>query len=61
MNDKEQREQTTLRLPPELARYARTKAEAIGVSVNAFLMLMIDMGLKLYESSIIQQVEPPNQ
>jgi len=53
--------QTTLRLPVELAGYVTAKADAIGISTNAFLMVLIDRGLKLYESDVIQQVEPPDQ
>ena len=55
------RQQVTLRLPLALAEYVQTKAEGIGVSTNALIMMLIDMGLKLYESDIIQQVEAPNQ
>jgi len=55
------KEQTTIRIPPELAKYIRNKAEAMGTSTNAFIMVLIDMGLRLYESDIIRQVEPPNQ
>jgi len=53
--------QTTLRLTPELAKYVRAKASEIGIPTNSFLMVLIDRGLKLYESDVIQLVEAPNQ
>jgi predicted HicB family RNase H-like nuclease len=55
------REQVTLRLPPQLAENLRAKADAKGVSTNSLIMILLDMGLQLYESEIIRQVEPPRQ
>ena len=56
-----EKEQTTLRLPLELAKHVKIKADSIGVSTNAFLLILIDQGLKLYECDVIQRVESPSQ
>ena len=53
--------QMTLRLPYDLAKYVEAKADGIGISTNAFLMILIDKGLALYECDIIQRVEVPSQ
>lgn len=55
------REQTTLRLPSDLAKHVKCKADTIGISTNSFLMILVDLGLRLYESDVIQRVEIPNQ
>ncbi|WP_455649079.1 hypothetical protein [Enterocloster citroniae] len=48
-----EREQTTistsLRLPEEKNDYIKKKANEIGISQNAFIMVLIDLGIKLYE------------
>lgn len=48
-----QKEQTTistsLRLPEEKSDYIKKKAHEIGISQNAFIMVLIDLGIKLYE------------
>lgn len=50
------REQTTIvtsiRLPEQRNDYIREKAHEIGVSQNAFMVMLIDLGIKLYESNI---------
>lgn len=50
------REQTTIvtsiRLPEQRNDYIREKANEIGVSQNAFMVMLIDLGIKLYESNI---------
>lgn len=43
---------TTLRLPEERNEYIKKKANEIGISQNAFVMLLIDLGIKFYESDI---------
>ena len=40
---------TSLRLPEEKNDYIKKKASEIGISQNAFLMVLIDLGIKLYE------------
>ena len=57
----ESKVQTTLRIPEDKARYIKAKAEGIGIPTNAFLLILIDQGLTLYESEIIQLVESPSQ
>ena len=45
---------TSIRIPEERNEYLRKKAHEIGMSQNAFMVMMIDLGIKLYESGIIQ-------
>lgn len=58
--EKMEREQitisTSLRLPEERNEYIRKKADEIGLSQNGFMLMLIDLGIKLYESKI--QVNP---
>ncbi len=48
------REQTTItssiRIPEQRNNYIREKAYEIGISQNAFMVMLIDLGIKLYES-----------
>ena len=59
-----EREQTTIatsiRLPEKRCAYIKEKALEIGLSQNAFMAMLIDLGIKLYESntSIIRQLKP---
>lgn len=46
------REKLTLRMAEELSTYTKKKADAIGVSQNAFLVMMIDLGLRQYEGEL---------
>ena len=47
MRDKETlRVQTTIRLPDELMAQLKRRADQVGVSVNAMIILMIQAGLK---------------
>ena len=39
-----EREQTTIRLPSELKEKLQREAERLGVSFNAYLLLLIDKG-----------------
>lgn len=43
---------TTLRLPEERHTYIKEKANEIGISQNAFIAVLIDLGIKLYESDV---------
>lgn len=38
------REQTTLRLPPELKEKLQTEAERMGISLNSYILMLIDRG-----------------
>lgn len=40
------REQTTLRLPPELLEQIRKQAQEMRVSVNAMILILIDTGFR---------------
>lgn len=40
---------TSLRLPEGKNEYIKKKANEIGISQNAFIMVLIDLGIKLYE------------
>lgn len=40
------REQTTLRLPVELMEQLRRQAQAMGISVNALILMLIDKGFR---------------
>jgi hypothetical protein len=42
--------QTGLRLCPELNDKVNVKAQEIGISKNALLVILIDLGWKTYES-----------
>ena len=50
------REQTTIttsiRLTEERNDYIKKKASEIGVSQNAFMALLIDLGVKMYEAQV---------
>lgn len=39
-----EREQTTIRLPAELKEELQREAERLGISFNAYLMILIDKG-----------------
>lgn len=40
------REQTTLRLPPELLEKLRQQAREMGISVNELILILIDKGFQ---------------
>lgn len=42
--EKEPREQTTLRLPPELKEKLQEEATTKGISLNSYILLLIDIG-----------------
>lgn len=52
--DREQTITTSIRLPELRNEYIRKKAIEIGMSQNAFMVMLIDLGIKVYESPIIQ-------
>lgn len=58
-----EREQMTiqigLRVPERVNNRLDEKAESIGISKNALLMVLIDMGMKVYEGTV--QIIPPQE
>lgn len=51
MREQDIRNKLTLRISPELDAVTKSKAEYIGVSQNAFLVMLIDLGLRYYEAN----------
>lgn len=51
---KESRVKLTLRVSHELDIQTKNKAAYIGVSQNAFLAILIELGLRYYESNPVQ-------
>lgn len=49
--------QTGLRIPEALHEDLQCKANKIGVSVNQLILMLLSMGLRLYEEGIIPQSE----
>lgn len=49
---------TTLRIPEERNEYIKEKANEIGLSQNAFMMMLIDLGIKLYEGRVVTHHYP---
>ena len=60
-----QREQTTvvtsLRISERNYSYVKEKAQEIGVSQNAFMSILIDLGIKLYEGGVNVIVQPQSE
>ena len=52
--EREQTITTSIRLPEQRNEYIRKKASEIGFSQNAFMVMLIDLGIRLYESEIIR-------
>ena len=52
MSEREEKNLISLRLSSRVDQYTKSKAEAVGVSQNAFLNVLIDLGLRAYESDI---------
>ncbi len=44
---------SSIRLPEDKAVYIKEKSTEIGISQNAFMMVLIDLGIRLYESQAI--------
>lgn len=47
-------ETTSMRIPTQLNKKLKLKARELGVSQNALYLILIDLGLKAYESSIVR-------
>lgn len=43
---------SSIRLPEERTEYIKKKASEIGISQNAFMLMLIDLGIKLYEGKM---------
>lgn len=43
------REQTTLRLPPELLEKLRQQAQEMGISLNTYIILCLEAGAEVLE------------
>ena len=43
---------TTLRIPEERNAYLKQKASEIGVSQNALILMLLDIGIKCYENNL---------
>jgi hypothetical protein len=44
---------TQIRISQDLYGYVQSNAERLGVSQNAFMMILMDLGRKVYESDIV--------
>ena len=49
---------TTMRLPEEKYAYIKEKANEIGISQNAFMSVLIDLGIKLYDGKVSILLQP---
>lgn len=49
--EQDNRSKLTLRVSPELDKITKDKAEYMGISQNAFLVMMVDLGLRYYEAN----------
>ena len=56
--DREQKvsQQVTVRMPEDLYESIKAEAEQIGSSFNSFLMVLVSMGMKVYNSTFTQQI-----
>lgn len=52
---------TSLRLPEKQNCYIQEKAHEIGISQNALLLVLIDLGIKMYDSTAILHLRPQEQ
>lgn len=43
---------TSIRLNEKTNEYIKIKASEIGISQNAFMMVLIDLGIRVYESEV---------
>lgn len=48
---------TQVRLPAEIHSYIKQEAERLGVAQNAFLLVLLDRGRKLWEAEINQRAQ----
>ena len=50
--EREDKNLLSLRLTHQVDQLTKAKAEAVGLSQNAFLNILIDLGLRVYESDV---------
>lgn len=55
--EQEKRSKLTLRISPEVDMKTKEKAEYLGISQNAFLAILIELGLRYYEANPFQLEE----
>lgn len=48
---------TQVRLPEEIHLYIQQEAGRLGIAQNAFLLVLLDRGKKLWEAEISQQAQ----
>lgn len=51
-NKKLPKEQTTIRVAEDINNKIKAKAKEIGIPYNSMINVLLDMGLKLYDSNI---------
>lgn len=48
---------TQIRLPSEIHEYIRQEADRMGIAQNAFLVVLLEQGKKLWEADVIHSRE----
>ena len=49
---------TQVRLPSEIHAYIQAEAARLGIAQNAFLVVLLDRGRKVWEAQVSQQDSP---
>ena len=52
MNEKKEIISTQIRLPAGIHEYIREEAERLGIAQNAFLVILLEQGRKLWEADV---------
>lgn len=55
--EREQTTTTSIRIPTELNERIKRKAAEIGASQNSIMMVLLDLGLKIYEGEFTIQIQ----
>ncbi|MFG6369274.1 MAG: hypothetical protein K1W16_12780 [Lachnospiraceae bacterium] len=48
---------TQIRLPAEIHEYIRKEADRMGIAQNAFLVILLEQGKKLWEADVTHLLE----
>ena len=48
---------TQIRLPAEIHEYIKQEADRMGIAQNAFLIILLEQGKKLWEADVIHLLE----
>lgn len=48
---------TQIRLPSEMHEYIKKEADRMGIAQNAFLVILLEQGKKLWEAQVNLQLE----